>query len=122
MRCRLRAGLRRIYRADLSVNDEVVDAVLDERRAVLSAEQPLGVGFVFGKQPRWLAIAIKIAIAQVSRIRMNDRTAADGLQRWSRIVLSPGPTVSEPERGKQVKISGFGAPIVDVDLNQDVLG
>ena len=46
----LRPGLLRIHGVGLSVDDEVVDAVLDERRPVLAAEQPLRVGFVFREQ------------------------------------------------------------------------
>ena len=88
-----------------------------------AAEQPLRIGFVFGEQQRRLAIAIEIALAQVGFARPHDRGfAADGLQRWPRVVPAPRPAVAEPERRQHVDLRGFRTAIVDADLNQDVLG
>ena len=65
MRRSLGPGLLRIHGVRLAVDDEVVDAVLDEGRSVLPAEEPLRVGFVFREQQGSLAIAIEITLAQL---------------------------------------------------------
>src|SRR5262245_46777430 len=98
MRSGLGAGLRPIYGIDLSVDDEVVDAVLDEGCPILAVEQPLRVGFVFREQQGGLAIAIEIVLASLGFTRLhNGGTVCDRLQRWPGIIPAPRPAVTEPE-------------------------
>ena len=73
------------------MDDVVVDAVLDEGSAVLHAEQPLRVGFVFREQQRRLALAIEITLAQLGFVRPDDATA----DRW-RLASSTGRGLSLP--------------------------
>src|SRR5258708_4864797 len=64
MRGGLGAGLLGVHRPGLAVDDDVVDGVLDERRAVLAAEKLSRVRFIFRKEQRRLAVAIEITLAQ----------------------------------------------------------
>src|SRR5262245_56576106 len=104
------------------MDDEVVDAVLHEGRAVLSVEQPPGIGFILGEQQSSLAIAIEKTFAQVSFSRPdNSGFAANGFKLRPGVVSPPRPPIAEPERWQKVNLRRFGTAIVDVDLNQNVL-
>ena len=50
-----------IYGLLLAGHDVLVDPVLDVRSAILDAEQPLQIGFVFGKEQLWRAFAMQPA-------------------------------------------------------------
>src|SRR5580704_4952738 len=70
-----------------------------------------------------MAIAIKIALAQLTlECPDNAGFPRDGLEHGTRIVVAPGPSISEPKRWKHVNFRRFSASIVDTDLDQDIFG
>src|SRR5262245_45492439 len=64
-------GLLWVHRVGLPADDEAVDAVLDERRPVLSTEQPLRVRFVLSEQQGSRAVTIEIAFPQIFLFHLN---------------------------------------------------
>jgi hypothetical protein len=56
----------------------VVDAVLDVARIVVDAEQPARVGFVFGEEQLWRAVARQPACSVVRLADLDNRDIASG--------------------------------------------
>src|SRR5271165_1321419 len=54
-----------VDRVVISVNDVVIDSVLDVTRVVGRAEDPLVVGLVFGEQQRDISLAVQIPLPQI---------------------------------------------------------
>ena len=61
----LGAGLGRVHRTTLAVNDVVVDPVLDPRALVRLSGDPLGVGLVLGEEQGRVLIAVEVPLTQL---------------------------------------------------------
>ncbi len=121
---RFGAFVLRVHGLLPTVDDVVVDAVLDVRAAVGHAEDALGVGLVLREQQRRVAFAVEVSLSERGMDRLNDarRSGADLLQGRPIGGAEPGPFVAEPQRRQDVDLRGLRAAVVDGDLDQQVLG
>jgi len=98
MRRGFRAFALGIYRASITVDNIVGDAVFHIRLSVGDSVQPLVVGLVFCEQQLRGALAYQPALAQ-SRVIQLDRSCAvigNFSQLWTLLATSPRPCISEP--------------------------
>ena len=100
-----RAGALRVDFVPGTIDDRLMNTIFDERRPVLSAPQPLGVGFILGKEQLGRPLAGQPGVAQLMMLHMHKTDVClarwlDGAQHRSAGVCAPGPGVAEPERGK----------------------
>ena len=120
-----RAGALRVDFVPGTIDDRLMKTIFDERRPVLSAPQPLGVGFILGKEQLGRPLAGQPGVAQLMMLHMHKTDVflarwLDGAQHRSAGVCAPGPGVAEPERGKQVQRCRLWSTIGGAHPDQDV--
>src|SRR6185369_15541336 len=108
--------LRRVHRVLLARDNEVIDAVFGVSALVPSAEEPLVIGLVFGKEQRHVPLARKAELAE----RGVRRGRAAGPARSIRLAKTRllcrsigrrdplGPIIPEPQGGQQVQFGSVG--------------
>ena len=103
-------------------HDIVVDPVLDIRRRVGCAEQPLVVRVVFGEQQLRISVAMQQEAAELGMRRFDrDCVLLRHLSQGGfRLVRPPGPGVAKPQGRQYVQASGLRPAIGNADLDQDV--
>ena len=77
VRSGLRPRLLGIHGVLLTLDDVVVDAILDVRSPVGDAENSLGVGFVLREKERDIPITIEVVPAQLGMFRFDGRSGRD---------------------------------------------
>src|SRR5436190_12357826 len=121
-----RAGALRVNFVPGTIDDGLMNTNFDEWPPVLSAPQPLGVGFILGKEQLGRPLAGQPGVAQLMMLRMHKTVVClarwlDGAQHRSAGVCAPGPGIAEPERRKQEQrcrlwsTIGFAQPLQDVE-------
>ena len=106
---RFRPLLLRIHHVRPTVDDIVVDTVLDVGAAIGNAEDALSVGLVLGKQPGRVAVAVEVALAEYGVDYLgNDLPGGTvGLREYRPLGIGmPGPLVAEPQRRQDVQLAG----------------
>src|SRR5262249_8725572 len=120
MRRDLGAFLFRVHGHFLAVDDVVIDAVLDIRRPVGDAEDPLAISLVLGEEQRRFPIAVEVSLPQFGINGLDDtelRSASDLVQTRAIGAPLPGPLVAEPERWQYVQLGWLRAAVVNADLD-----
>ncbi len=117
----LGAGPVGVDGSGLAADDIPVDAVLDVRGGVRTAEDLLVVGVVLGEQGLRVRVAVQPARAQLLVVgaEMAAGFLAEGGYGGA---AGPGPGVPEPQGRQQVQGCLVGAAVVRGDLDQQVVG
>ncbi len=115
----LRPGLLRVHGVALPGDDVAMERVLDVRRRIRLAPEPLEVALVLGEQELRGAVARERVIAQLGMGR-RDRPADLAEDRFGALV-PPRPGVPEPERRQDVDSRRLRTAVVDRHANQDVV-
>ena len=127
---RLRSFLRRVHRRRITVNNEIIDAVLHVGRGVRRCEQAGVVGLVLREQERHLAFTVEEVVLQGFLKQRIGVVGVDGgmalgaglFQHRLRAAPRPRPRVAEPQRGENMQGGRRGAAVADGDLDQHILG
>ena len=114
-----RAG--RVDRVGVAADDEVVDRVLDVRRRVRGAEQPLVVGLVLAEQQLRRGVGAAGATPPARGGRRARRRRPTAVTVGLGDVVAPRPRVAEPQRREQVQRRRVRAAVVRGDQHQDVV-
>jgi hypothetical protein len=103
-------------------HDMIVDPILDIRRRIGCAEQPLVVRVVFGEQQLRISVAMQHEAAELGMPRFNcDSVLSRHLSQGRfRLVRPPSPSVSEPQGRQHMQAGSLRPAIVQVDLDQDI--
>ena len=120
----LRPHLLGIDRPVLTVDDVVIDSILDERRAVRDAEDSQSIRLVLGEEERGIALAVQEPFAEGPMGSPDYRPArGTGNLREGRPHRAgvPGPLVPEPQGRQDVEIGRVGAAVVNGDLDENVI-
>ena len=118
--CRgLRPGLLGVHRIPLPGDHVPMERVLDVRRWVRLAPQPLGVRLVLREQQLRGAAARERVLAQLG-MRGHDPSPILAQDRLLTLV-SPRPGVAEPQGRKQLQAGRILAAVVDGHADQDVV-
>ena len=118
-----RAGLFGVYGAAVSMNNVIVDAVLDVLAGIGCSEDAFVVGLVFREQERHVSLDVQPAVAQ-RRGRSGDNARAGRRGFLTQFRLRPAlprpPGVAEPEGGEHVKRSSLAAAVRRTDPDEHV--
>ena len=115
----LRPGLPGVHRVPLPGDHVPVERVLDVRRRVRLAPEPLGVALVLREQELRRAVARERVLAQLG-MGGHDRPSRLAQDRLLALV-SPRPGVAEPQRRKELQPGRLLAAVVDRHADQDVV-
>src|SRR5260370_32606040 len=101
-----RAGALRIDFVPGTIDDGLMKTIFDERRPVLSAPQPPGVGFILGKEQLGRPLAGQPVVAQLMMLHMHETDVflarwLDSGQHRSAVGTASSPRVTKPERCEQ---------------------
>src|SRR5438270_13752893 len=103
-----RAGALRVDFVPGTIDDRLMKTIFDERRPVLNAPQPPGVGLILGKEQLGRPLAGQPVVAQLMMLHMYKSDALpcfrlDGSERRTAVVIAPGPGVAKPECWEEVE-------------------
>jgi hypothetical protein len=114
-----------VHRLPASLDDAVVDAVLDVGPGIRSAEQPLIVGLVLGEEERHLPLHVQPALSELGvggRDHPGALSPVDLPKCRPGRIGPPRPRVAEPERGQNVERCRLRATVGHRDPDEDILG
>jgi hypothetical protein len=107
------------------VHDGVVDAVFNVWCRIGRAEKPLGIGVVLGEEERRCVTLVDVHVpptrAEVGSLDADLAGPVGGLERRTRRVVVPCPSVPKPDVRKQVERRSVRPAVVRRDANEQVL-
>ena len=119
MRGRLGAAPFRINSRSLSLDDRIIDAVLEPPRRVLAVE-PVGVRVVFAEQQIGCAVADHLHRRHIG-VTDEDRCRAARRELRFRRNRLPGPDIAGPDLRQHVELRGSRPAIMRGDQQQNVV-
>ena len=120
----LGTALRGVHGRGLALHDVLVDAVFEVAAglvfllALLAEER--GAGFIFAEQQLGGLVAVELVAAQIAVL------GGQGIGRSAAnfgpvLVVAQRPGIAKPELRQHLQRRGFGAAVVDGELNEQVL-
>ena len=128
----LGAGLLRVASSLITLYDTLVEGILDVGRLVLGAPKLLEVGVVVGEEELGLNVlvlstavgrrrALEVALSKLLVLDVRGQVV-DLLDLRLVRVVTPRPSVAEPDLRDDVQFGGFGAAVVAGHSEQQLLG